>query len=119
MEPDVALTSWGLSVERPDERARDLTEGIAGEDSEQFRIDARDFLPPRERGGAGHPDRTADGRPLRRGRDRQARPPPGTDPRRRRRAVSPPRPTDPERLEPYRADCPRGPARSRRGLGSK
>ena len=33
------------------ERARDLTEGIAREDSEQFRIDARDFLSARERVG--------------------------------------------------------------------
>ena len=33
------------------ERARDLTEGIAWEESEQFRIDARDFLSARERGG--------------------------------------------------------------------
>ena len=34
-----------------EERARDLTEGVAREDSEQFRIDARDFLSARERGG--------------------------------------------------------------------
>ena len=33
------------------EQARDLTEGIAREASEQFRIDARDFLSARERGG--------------------------------------------------------------------
>ncbi|MBA3636833.1 MAG: SPFH domain-containing protein, partial [Rubrobacteraceae bacterium] len=33
------------------EKARDLTEGIAREESEQFRIDARDFLSARERGG--------------------------------------------------------------------
>ena len=33
------------------ERAQDLAEGMAREDSEQFRIDARDFLSARERGG--------------------------------------------------------------------
>ena len=33
------------------EQARDLTEGIAREASEQFKIDARDFLSARERGG--------------------------------------------------------------------
>jgi hypothetical protein len=33
------------------EQARDLTEGLAREASEQFRIDARDFLSARERGG--------------------------------------------------------------------
>ena len=38
-------------MERLGERAQDLTEGIAREDSEQFRIDARDFLSARERGG--------------------------------------------------------------------
>jgi regulator of protease activity HflC (stomatin/prohibitin superfamily) len=38
-------------VDGLEERARDLTEGVAREDSEQFRIDARDFLSARERGG--------------------------------------------------------------------
>jgi regulator of protease activity HflC (stomatin/prohibitin superfamily) len=38
-------------VETLGERARDLTEGIAREESEQFKIDARDFLSARERGG--------------------------------------------------------------------
>ena len=33
------------------EQARELTVGIAREESEQFRIDARDFLSARERGG--------------------------------------------------------------------
>src|SRR5215204_2596885 len=33
------------------QRAQDLAEGMAREDSEQFRIDARDFLSARERGG--------------------------------------------------------------------
>ena len=33
------------------EQARDLTEGIAREASEQFKIDSRDFLSARERGG--------------------------------------------------------------------
>ena len=33
------------------EQARDLTEGIARDASEQFRIDAKDFLSARERGG--------------------------------------------------------------------
>src|ERR687890_473903 len=37
------------SVDRLGERAQDLTEGM--QDSEQFRIDARDFLSARERGG--------------------------------------------------------------------
>jgi hypothetical protein len=37
-------------VETLGEQERDLTEGIAREASEQFRIDARDFLSARERG---------------------------------------------------------------------
>jgi regulator of protease activity HflC (stomatin/prohibitin superfamily) len=41
----------GFLVETLGEQARDLTEGIAREASEQFRIDARDFLSARERGG--------------------------------------------------------------------
>jgi regulator of protease activity HflC (stomatin/prohibitin superfamily) len=41
----------GFLVETLGEQARDLTEGIAQETSEQFRIDARDFLSARERGG--------------------------------------------------------------------
>jgi regulator of protease activity HflC (stomatin/prohibitin superfamily) len=41
----------GFLVETLGEQARDLTEGIAQEASEQFRIDARDFLSARERGG--------------------------------------------------------------------
>lgn len=32
-------------------RAQDLAEGMAREESEQFRFDARDFLSARERGG--------------------------------------------------------------------
>jgi hypothetical protein len=38
-------------VEALGEQARDLTDGIAREASEQFRIDAKDFLSARERGG--------------------------------------------------------------------
>jgi SPFH domain / Band 7 family len=38
-------------VETLGEQARDLKEGIARDASEQFRIDARDFLSARERGG--------------------------------------------------------------------
>ena len=38
-------------MERVGESAQDLAEGMAREDSEQFRIDARDFLSARERGG--------------------------------------------------------------------
>jgi hypothetical protein len=41
----------GFLVETLGEQARDLTEGIAREASEQFKIDARDFLSARERGG--------------------------------------------------------------------
>jgi hypothetical protein len=57
----VARTGWygsrcltdvlGVILVRLGERARDLTERIAREDSEQFRIDARDFLSARERVG--------------------------------------------------------------------
>jgi hypothetical protein len=38
-------------LERVGESAQDLAEGMAREESEQFRIDARDFLSARERGG--------------------------------------------------------------------
>jgi hypothetical protein len=40
----------GFLVETLGEQARDLTGGMAREASEQFRIDARDFLSARERG---------------------------------------------------------------------
>ena len=63
----------GFLVETLGERARDLTEGIAREESEQFKIDARDFLSARgARRDHGDSDRPADGRPLRRRRDRQS-----------------------------------------------
>ena len=51
MEAGAALAFWRIILERLGERARDLAEDIAREDSEQFKIDARDFLSARERGG--------------------------------------------------------------------
>jgi hypothetical protein len=54
---------WRIVLEGLGERAQDLTEGMAREDSEQFRIDARDFLSAREHGGPRAPGKTSRRRP--------------------------------------------------------